>query len=49
MAKKSGQELFDIPITHKDRETGTVFDCEMEPVESFVSEALKNSCGFASN
>lgn len=24
MAKKSGQELFDIPITHKDRETGTV-------------------------
>ncbi|HWV30557.1 glycosyltransferase involved in cell wall biosynthesis [Dyadobacter sp. BE34] len=24
MAKKSGQQLFDIPITHKDRETGTV-------------------------
>jgi len=24
MAKKSGQELFDIPITHKDRETGEV-------------------------
>lgn len=24
MAKKSGQFLFDIPITHKDRETGTV-------------------------
>lgn len=24
MAKKSGQELFSIPITHKDRETGTV-------------------------
>lgn len=24
MAKKSGQKLFDIPITHKDRETGTV-------------------------
>lgn len=24
MAKKSGQELFNIPITHKDRETGTV-------------------------
>lgn len=24
MAKKSGQSLFDIPITHKDRETGTV-------------------------
>jgi len=24
MAKKSGQETFDIPITHKDRETGTV-------------------------
>ena len=24
MAKKAGQELFNIPITHKDRETGTV-------------------------
>jgi glycosyltransferase involved in cell wall biosynthesis len=24
MAKKSGQKLFDVPITHKDRETGTV-------------------------
>jgi dolichol-phosphate mannosyltransferase len=24
MAKKSGQELYNIPITHKDRETGTV-------------------------
>lgn len=24
MAKKSGQETFDLPITHKDRETGTV-------------------------
>jgi dolichol-phosphate mannosyltransferase len=24
MAKKSGEKLFDIPITHKDRETGTV-------------------------
>jgi dolichol-phosphate mannosyltransferase len=24
MAKKSGQKLYDIPITHKDRETGTV-------------------------
>lgn len=24
MSKKAGQQLFDIPITHKDRETGTV-------------------------